>query len=354
LGAWSSQARGNLISRGKLMERSMLMRGKRRRLAALTSLFVSVVSVLVIGSAAAASDGPEKFISFDEAKGELPEGLAIDKVGNMFVSIAPLAQLWRIPPRSTEPALFGSVQGFTPGEGFGLLGLAIDAPGNVYAAMSSLNPEANGVWRFDRKTGAETRLPGTEQIVIPNGLAFDKRGNLYITDSRLGAIWRVSPGGTAELWLQHELLEGDGSLGIFVGANGIAYRQGSLLVTNTEKFNLLQIKVLRDGSPGEPRVLVGFEPAAPDGLALDVHGNAWVALISASTIAMVTPGGGVEVIASGDPLDWPSSLAFGTGKGQRKTLFVVNFSIGEMFGAPPGSGPGVLRMNAGVPGMPLP
>jgi len=339
-----------------ILVRGVLLGGKGRpRIGAVTALLLVLLSVLAAANPAAAGDGAEKFISFDEAKGELPEGLAIDKVGNMFVSIAPLAQLWRIPPRSTEPTLFGSVPGFTAGEGFGLLGLAIDAPGNVYAGLSSLNPEANGVWRFDRKTGAETRLPGTEQIVIPNGLAFDKRGNLYITDSRVGAIWRVSPGGTAELWLQDELLEGNGSLGIFVGANGIAYRHGSLFVNNTEKFSLLKIKVHRDGSPGEPRVLVGFDPpAAPDGLALDVHGNVYVALISASTIARVTPGGAVEVIASGDPLDWPSSLAFGTGKGQRKTLFAVNFSIGEMFGAPPGSGPGVLRLNAGVPGMPLP
>jgi sugar lactone lactonase YvrE len=334
----------------------MVFSGKGlRRFVTLMSLVLVLLSVLALGNTASATGGAEKIISFDEAKGELPEGLAIDKVGNMFVSIAPLAQLWRIPPRSTEPVPFGSVSGFTPGEGFGLLGLAVDAPGNVFAAMSSQNPEANGVWRFDRRTGAETRLPGTDQIVLPNGLAFDKRGNLYVADSRLGAIWRVPPHGAAELWLHHELLEGIGSLGIFVGANGIAYRHGSLFVANTEKFNLLEIKVRRDGSPGEPRVVADFEPpAAPDGLALDAHGNVYVALISASTIVKVSPDSGVEVVAAGDPLDWPSSLAFGTGKGQRKQLFAVNFSIGEMFGAPPGPGPGVLRINAGVPGMPLP
>jgi sugar lactone lactonase YvrE len=327
----------------------------RLRLAAAFALSAALVSVLIVANPAVAGDGVEKIISFDEAKGELPEGLAIDKVGNMFVSIAPLAQLWRIPAGSLTPEPFGSVPGFTPGEGFGLLGLATDAPGNVYACMSSANPAANGIWRFDRRTGAETRLPGTEQIVLPNGLAFDKRGNLYVADSRLGAIWRIRPGGSAELWLQDELLEGDGSLGLFLGANGVAYRHGWLFVTNSEKFDLLRIKVRRDGSPGQPAVIANFETgAAPDGLALDVHGGIYAALITASSIAKVSPGGAVEILASGDPLDFPSSLAFGTGRGQRKTLFAVNFSIGEMFGAPPGSGPGVLRLNAGVPGMPLP
>jgi sugar lactone lactonase YvrE len=327
----------------------------RLRLAAVFALSAAIVSVMVVANPATASDGAEKIISFDESKGELPEGLAIDKVGNMFVSIAPLAQLWRIPAGSLTPEPFGSVPGFTPGEGFGLLGLATDARGNVYACMSSMNPAANGVWRFDRKTGAEHRLPGTEQIVLPNGLAFDSRGNLYVADSRLGAIWRIRPGGTAQLWLQDELLEGNGSIGLFIGANGIAYRHGSLFVTNTEKFSLLRVKVHANGSPGEPAVIANFETgAAPDGLALDVHGGIYVALISASTIVKVSPGGAVEVVAADDPLDWPSSVTFGTGRGQRKSLFAVNFSIGEMFGAPPGSGPGVLRINAGVPGMPLP
>jgi sugar lactone lactonase YvrE len=329
----------------------------RLRLAALSALCAALASVLIVANPAVANVPVEKIISFDESKGQNPEGLTIDKVGNMFVSIAPHAQLWKIPAGSLTPMPFASVPGFTPGQGFGLLGLATDAPGNVYACMSSLNPAANGIWRFDRRTGAGARLPGTEQMVLPNGLAFDKRGNLYIADSGLGAIWRIRPGGTAQVWLQDDLLEGTGGfgLGVPLGANGVAYRHGSLLVTNSEKFSLVRIKVHPDGSPGAPVVFASFEPpAAPDGLALDVHGGIYVALITASTIVKVSPGGAVEVVAAGDPLDFASSVAFGTGRGQRKTLFAVNFSIGEMFGAPPGSGPGVLRMNVGVPGMPLP
>ena len=327
-----------------------------RRFAALTALCVALVSVLTLANPAAASDGVQKIISFDESKGENPEGLTIDKVGNMFVSIAPHAELWRIPAGSLTPEPFASVPGFTPGQGFGLLGLATDASGNIYACMSSANPAANGIWRFDRRTGAARHLPGTEQMVLPNGLAFDKRGNLYVADSALGAIWKVRRGGSAQLWLQDDLLEGTGGfgLGVPLGANGIAFRHGWLFVTNSEKFDLLKIRVHPDGSPGVPSVIANFELGGPDGLALDVHGGIYVALITASTIVKVSPGGAVDVVAAGDPLDWASSLAFGTGRGQRKTLFAVNFSIGEMFGAPPGSGPGVLKMNAGVPGMPLP
>jgi len=58
-----------------------------------------------------------------------------------------------------------------------------------------------GVYRVDRY-GAVELLPGSEQIVFPNGLAFDHRGNLYVTESLSGSagdygqggIWRIPPG----------------------------------------------------------------------------------------------------------------------------------------------------------------
>jgi sugar lactone lactonase YvrE len=93
---------------------------------------------------------------------------------------------------------------------------------------------------------------------------------------------------------------------------------------------------------------------APDGLALDVHSNAWVALNDSSSIARVTPGGSTEVVASGSPPDWCSSLSFGTSHGFRQTLFGVNSSIGELFGETGGFGPAVFSLDAGVQGMPLP
>ncbi len=69
----------------------------------------------------------------------------------------------------------------------------------------------------------------------------------------------------------------------------------------------------------------------------------------------VTPGGHRQLIAdASDGLDWASSLAFGTGKGDRQQLYAVNFAIGPLFGAPPGAGPALLTIAVGVPGQPLP
>ena len=105
--------------------------------------------------------------------------LASNRNGTLYVSVSPLGDVWRIPPGSTQPQPFGHVNGITPGTDFGLLGLAVDRYGNVYGAVQSANPSANGVWRFDRWTGDATRLPGTSGMGIANGLAFDKQRNLY-------------------------------------------------------------------------------------------------------------------------------------------------------------------------------
>ena len=292
--------------------------------------------------------------SFDESQGQNPEGIAIDRTGTIFVSVSPLGDLWRIAPGSDDPQPFGHVDGIVPGRDFGLIGLAVDTFGNVYGALQSADASINGVWRFDRFTGDATRLAGTAAIGIPNGLAFDKQMNLYVTDSARGAIWRIPWGGASDIWLQDTTLTGDGSLGLNIGANGIAIQRGVFTVTNTERRTVLRIPK-SGGEPGTISVLSTL-PAGdnPDGVTMDVFGNAYIAMNLANAIARLSPSGSMSVVASGDPLDFPSSIVFGTAHGQRTTIYGVNFSISELFNLPSGSGPGVFRFNAGAPGMPVP
>jgi sugar lactone lactonase YvrE len=307
--------------------------------------------------AAEAQTAVHMIVTFDESAGQNPEGMVVDRNGAIYVSVSPLGDLWRIPPGSVQPQPFGHVDGIVPGRDFGMLGLALDSHRNVYAAVQSADPAANGVWRFQRKTGVASHLPGSEAIVIPNGLAFDKHNNLYITDSRTGAIWLVPrKGGSARVWLQDAALAGDGSLGLFLGANGIAFKHGVFTVTNTELRTVLQIPKV-GGLPGPISQLKILPPGDnPDGVALDSHGNAFVAMNLANAIGKLTRRGTFHIVASGFPLDFPSSVSFGTARGEREgrrereghtTLFGVNFSIGEMFGLPPTHRPGVWKLNLG-------
>lgn len=311
---------------------------------------LAVLAVLALAlpvAVAGAAVNVAVVVDYDAAAGELPEGVAVDKRGDVFVSLAPLGQVRKIGRDGSESTLATLVP---PNSGNGVLGLAVDAPGNVYAAVATFDPATSGVYRIARD-GSFVRLPGTEAIVFPNGVTLDQRGNAYITDTILGAVWRIpAAGGPAELWYQSPLLLGSGifGFGFPLGANGIAFRQSQLVVSNTEGGRLVRISINPDGSAGPATVLAeGPALLAVDGIAFDVHGNVWAAVIAQSTIVRVSPSGTVTSVATAaDGLDWASSIAFG----KDHDLWAVNFAIGP----PGGPGPALLRLEVGVKGQPLP
>jgi sugar lactone lactonase YvrE len=312
-----------------------------------TVLAALTVAVLALPITPARAADVETIVSFDLGAGELPEGLAIDKRDNAYVSlIAPVSEIRKITP-SGEQSTFVS---FDVG-GFGPLGMAVDAAGTVYVAVASTDPSSQGVYRVSA-SGTATRLPGTEAMTFPNGLAFDHRGNFFVTDTAFGAVWRIPRGGSAELWIQDPLLEGTGNLGAGVplGANGIAFDRNAIIVANTEQATLVRIPVLPNGTPGEPEV-VAEDPAllGIDGIALDVHGAVYAAINAQNAIVRVDGDEITTVADAGDGINGVSSVSFGTSMGDRMNLFGVNFGVFS-----PTPTPSFFKVAVGVPGRPLP
>ncbi len=312
----------------------------------LLALAAVVILVGMSGSAAAA----EVVAPFDPALGEFPEGIAIAADGTMYVSLAPLGEIRRLDDAGSWSTFFR----FDPGTtGLGVLGLAADREGTIYAAVPSDSSGAHGVWAIT-PGGDAVRLPGSEQIVFPNALALDPHHNLYISDSILGAIWRIPSGGRAELWLQHELLAGLAELNPFpLGANGVAYLRGRLLVANTEKKQVVEIPIDAMGAPGAPQIFDSFGPTDYlDGIAVDVVGNAYVLVAGRSELVRISPSGEAATVATADDgLNVPASLAFGTRSTARRTLYVTNFALPIFTPVPT---PGVLALDVPHPGPPLP
>ena len=195
----------------------------------------------------------------------------------------------------------------------------IDASGTVYVAVASFEAATQGVYRV-RSDGTSQRLTGTGEIQFPNGLAFDHRGNLYATDSILGAVWRIQRGGPAEIWFQSPLLEGNGAagLGFPLGANGIAFRNNQIIVSNTEGARLVTIPVQSDGSAGSPSVIAeGPTLFGADGIALDVHGDVFVAVNPQSTLLQVGNNGSITTLAAAaDGLEQPGQPGVRDGHGR--------------------------------------
>jgi len=132
-------------------------------------LLVLALGTLVCSSAWTAANGPvAQFPGFTPFAASA-EGVAVDKIGNVYFSIRDgvRGKILKFTPAGMQ-SLFADV-GEAEADG-----LAVDAAGDVYMAMA-LGID-RGVYRVSRE-GESIRLPGTEQILYPDALAFDKRGN---------------------------------------------------------------------------------------------------------------------------------------------------------------------------------
>jgi len=304
---------------------------------------------------------------FNAALDHYPEGLAIDKSGNIYVTQGTafftgnisdgwIKKISSNGPELTELAFFK--------DELGPAGIVVNARGDIfYAKPNIFDPSVNGVYQL-LDDGSTELLPGTEYTILANGLALDNHGNLFIGDSLMGAVWRVPTDGSgpAQIWSDDALLGGCG-----FGANGVAIWKDSVYVANTSSGLLARIPIRDDGSAGPAELVAGDTDCdesddlfGMDGIALDVHGNVYALLVLQHKLVRIDPSdGSVEVLLTvEDGLYNPASIAFGTGKGDRQSVFIANYAlfpdIPDFGGVGKSLGPAVLKYHVGVPGLPLP
>jgi len=327
--------------------------------------------------------------------GDHPEGVAVDRAGNVYLSNRRFAGAVRqaeiLKVSSTGPATAVTrLPDTTDPQGNGVLGLVTDRAGNIYAALDSRDPSSRGVWRVRADGSTPERLPGSEHMSFPNALIFDPAGNLYATDSHQGAIWRfpLPDPKTPAPWTQHEFLSpftfdpfgiplpnGDVQSLPLPGANGIAFfPPNQLYVANTERGLVVQVPIESDGRAGKPRIVAG-EPVASDpelwlpdprlwtmdGIAVDAEGQIYAVVPGCVVLSQVTGlplaplvrinPVNAEISGTAVPSNAfhvPLSLAFGRGANDRRSVYVTNAALfADLF---PGAGPGLVRANLGVPG----
>jgi sugar lactone lactonase YvrE len=337
-------------------------------------LAIAILALLCLSAWASAK--PSEFPSFIPLPNVSGRGVAVDKIGNVYVSVSAIGlggefiEVRKFAPDGEEL--------FTQPIGLGTIGgLMVDATGDLYIAVAF--GSGKGVYRMGPDGNELELLPGSDQIFFANGLAFDNEGTLFITESvsmdqGKGGIWRIRRGGQAELCLRDPLLDGTGFLPLVppMGANGIVYYHGNLYVTNTEQGTIVKIPVWPDGSVGTPEEWTELKnvpelpfyifPPMGDGLALDVFGNLYVVVLTQSAIVRINLSDkSQETVAAflapgplGAPLDVPASVFFGTGKDERTNIFVTSQGIGKTtVPSLPWAGPGLVKIDAGVPGRPV-
>ena len=226
-------------------------------------------------------------------------------------------------------------------------GVAVDRQGRVYVLNTQL-----GVYRLTRDGTQEpysSPIPDLPQCGVapppcsptpfdapplPNDMAFDPEGNLYVTDSLQATIWRIPPGGgTPEIWFQDIRLATT-----FIGVNGIRVspdrRRVFFTVTVDLNFQgfVYSLPLVDDPQPGDLQVFHQYtQGEGPDGLAFGSRGDLYVALAAVpfSGISILGPNGqerarlGNPQPGSGFPYDQPANVAF-DGRG---SLLVTNHAI---------------------------
>ena len=218
-----------------------------------------------------------------------------------------------------------------------MLGLAFNPVNNF---LLVLDFGAGTVLNVNPTTGTSSVFMGPIAGSGLNALTFDKAGNVYVSDSFNGVIWKAGPtGGTPVAWSSDPLLGPGIGLTPPFGANGVAFNNAGnvVYVANTAFHQIIQIPVNPDGSAGSASIFItGIN--APDGIVVDTQDNLWICANQEDEIVIVDKAGkviaklgdfaGIDKNGVVSGLLFPASLALSQ---DRKTLFVSNLALNLPF-----------------------
>ena len=240
------------------------------------------------------------------------EGVAVHPDGSVWCG-GEAGQVYRIAPDGSAMELRAqSSGGFT-------LALAFGPDGRLYyvdvalRALLRLDPSGG-----DPVTLFEGAIDGHE-LRIPNAIAFDGAGNLYLTESWSPTepgpgVYRIDPDGHGELW----------SSGPFLFANGVAVApdDSAVYVAETWSRRVARVPVLDGGTAGSPETYAELPGTLPDGLGIGSDGLLYIACYQPSQVMRVSERREPEILVRDDDamvLAHPTNIAF---RGQ--TAFCAN------------------------------
>ena len=270
-----------------------------------------------------------------------PEGLAIDPDGNLYAAsnsdsattfgyVCVINQHGSLVDIITVPAGPGSAA-------VGLLG-ELWENGSLYVLDQADNIQPHGrILKIDPRTHQVRTI--ADGFAFPNGMAEDRRGNKYITDSFLGTISKLSANDAkVTTWFTDPALLSQNP-NQPVGANDLAFDAGEhfLYVDNAGSRQVLRIPIDEHGQPGKIQLFADGAtidkklhlngPVAlyyADGMQFDVEGNLYVMANIANEVDVFSPQGALIHRyrgTGGNALDFNASAVF---KG--RLMFMTNMS----------------------------
>jgi NHL repeat len=297
-----------------------------------------VVTTLA-GSATSSSDHEDGTGS--AARFYAPTGVATDSAGNVYVADEYNNTIRKITPTGVVTTLAGSATssaGSADGDGsvarfYSPTGVATDNAGNIY-----VSEWGNKTIRKITQSGVVTTLAGlagvsgnedgtgsAARFQFPFGVATDSSGNVYVVDSFIDTVRKITPAGVVTTLAGSTGGSTDGTVitAHFSGPLGIAIdAAGNIYVADTgndtiRKITPAGVVTTLAGSAHSPSGSAdGTGSAArfarPSGVTADSAGNVYVADTFNFTIRKITPAGAVTTFA-GSPGFYFGGSADGTG-----------------------------------------
>jgi sugar lactone lactonase YvrE len=268
-----------------------------------------------------------------------PEELAFDGRGNLYGADCGDGFVFRVSRRGHFTVVAGTGSLGYSGNGGPALkatlacpaGVALDAHGNLYVAdhgndrvrrispdgvihgfagAGPIPPAASNMGSYSGDGGPAARA----RFKVPESVAFDTRGNLYVADRDNGAVRKISPDGRISTVAGTGVLGYSGDGGPAVKAQldqpqGFAFdRAGNLYVSDSANNRVRRIDARtgvittvagngRHGYSGDGGPATKARLSDPYGLAFDTKGNLYVAEPDEGVVRRINTGGVITTFA---------------------------------------------------------
>jgi uncharacterized protein (TIGR03437 family) len=239
-----------------------------------------------------------------------PAAVAVDSNGNLYISDSGNNVIRRVTPGQAISTIAGGGTNVCPGSGsaagVGLLdpaGLAVDSQGDLYIADSGhgcvleITPagqvstiaggsaSVSDVFLSDQTTANSTTL------YLPEGVAVDSSGNVYIADTGNACIRKVKPDGTIAVVAGNGIFGYSGDGGAATGAQlsapwSVAYASGNLYIADTVNQRVREVAtdgtittIAGNGVPGysgDGGAAKSAQLNTPWSVAVDSNGNVYI------------------------------------------------------------------------------
>lgn len=260
-----------------------------------------------------------------QAEFRLPNNIATDKAGNIYVADTANDVIRKITPDGTVNTLAGSARshGSTDGQGsnarfWAPFGVAVDAAGNVYVADTANNtirkitPDGivSTLAGLAGKPGSDDGTNSTARFRNPWGVAVDNAdGDVFVADMSNDTIRHITPDGVVHTFAGAAGMLGsadgfgndarfDNPFAVAVDGAGDVYVSDS--ANDTIRKITHRVVTTLAGLPGTAGTADGNGTGArfwnPQGLAVDKAGNIYVADTGNSLIRKITPMGVVTTL----------------------------------------------------------